>query len=108
MDFVPDHKRSNYKSFIPVAIDQDAVPQSNLDVSEVDVSSPLIEKPECVNPVPTSAASQKPTKEESIVPSQATGIGINAFFNPLQNCGPNKAEGVPSKWQIMGDLPISW
>merc|ERR1719356_1544719 len=43
-----------------VAIDQDAVPQSNLDVSEVDsevVSSPLIKKPECVNPVPSSAAS---------------------------------------------------
>ena len=75
--FVSDHKRSNYKSFIPVAIDQDAVPQSNLDVSEVDVSSPL---KECVNPVPSSAASQKPTKEESTVPSQPTGIGINAFF----------------------------
>ena len=73
-----DHKRSNYKPFIPVAIEQD-VPQSNLDVSEVNSSCPLIEKPECVNPVPSSAASQKPTKE-SIVSSQATGIGINAFF----------------------------
>jgi len=64
-----------------VAIDQDAVPQSNLDVSEVDVSSPL---KECVNPVPSSAASQKPTKEESTVPSQPTDEPVTKKRSKLE------------------------
>merc|ERR1711974_420605 len=61
-----------------VVIDQDVVPQSNVDVSE-DVSSPLIGSPEGVNPVPSSAC-QKLAKEESTEPSQAPGMGIDAFF----------------------------
>ena len=42
-----------------------------------------------------------------LYPVRQQVLALTHFLNPLQNCGPNKAEGVPQKWQIMGDIPIS-